>query len=284
MSNRIPSSHAVPAEARSDFLRLTPGGRNREIAALMSKLVPDSGTQRFGQSQMSSGRKNQPMQAPDMGLLQRISDLTANDVSDAQSIFQLLPETELAMQILVSSILAPKDLVTTSVNYSLDANRFNSELAGQMLNVVTDHFEKIYKISDLLKPSLQDALFLTGSYPLLILPESTIDRAINNPGRVSLESLQPDFTPEGTPRNFGFLGNVDADAPKKATINFGFELHGEPAPYTPKVTVTCEGIDPLLTVVDNFNVLKMASLERRVVQDRTYHLLGRRHATALKGD
>jgi hypothetical protein len=284
MSNRIPSSHAVPAEARSEFRRLTPMGRNREITALMSKLVPDANSQRFGQTHMTNNRRNQPMQAPDMGLLHRISDLTANDVSDAQSIFQLLPETELAMQILVSSILAPKDLVTTSVNFGLEANRFNSELAGQMLNVVTDHFEKIYKISDLLKPCLQDALFLTGSYPLLILPENTIDRAINNPGRISMEAMKHDFTSDGNPINYGFLGNPDSKKLHSSGLSFGLESWGdEVKTYKPKVAQKWEGIDPLLTVVDNFNILKLTQLQRRIAQDRTYQILGRRHATALRG-
>lgn len=284
MSNRPPASYAVPVHARSEHPRLTPHGRNAEVAAIMSKFVPEMASQRFGQGYMTNNRRDRPLMTPDMGLLQRISDLTANDVSDAHSIFQLLPETELAMQILVSSILAPKDLVTTSVTFSLDANRFNSELAGQMLSVITEHFEKIYKISDLLKPCLQDALFLTGSYPLLILPESTIDKAINNPGRVSLESLKDDFTHDGTVRNLGFLGN-STEAPEGAVrnrLNFGLENFDNIQQYKAEITSKCVDLDPMMEVIDNPNVLKMASLQRRISQDKVRHLLGRRHMTGLK--
>lgn len=285
MSNSLPFSPAVPAEARSDYRRLTPTGRAPEIAALASKMVPEVGNQRFGAAYMStSGRRDRPLQAPDMGLLQRISDLTANDVSDAQTIFQLLPETELAMQILVSSILAPKDLVTTSVNFSLETNRFNSELAGSMLNVITDHFEKIYKIKDLLKPCLEDALFLTGSYPLLILPESSIDRAINNPGRIAMESLRDDFTPEGAVRNMGFLGNPKQDDPKSTSkLNFALEALGETTGYDPKVKDGCYGLEAYVEIVDNFNILKMSALQQRVTKDKTQQLLQRRNHTALRG-
>lgn len=284
MSNRPPYSPAIPSEARSDFRRLTPTGRAPELAALATKLVPEIASQRFGQGYLTTSRRDRPMQAPDLGLLQRISDLTANDVSDAQTIFQLLPETELAMQILVSSILAPKDLVTTGINFSLETNRFNSELAAQMLSVVTDHFEKIYKISDLLKPSLQDALFLTGSYPLLILPESSIDKAINNPGRVSMESIREDFDSTGTVRCLGFLGNAPTTENSNNRINFGLEGVEGLSTYDSKVPVTekAYGLDPLLEIVDNPNVLKMASLQKRIAADKTYHLLKRRNMTGLK--
>jgi len=284
MSNRLPASFAVPAEARSLYPRLTPSGRNAEVTAVTSKYVPEMANQRFGVGyvQQTAGRRNRPMQQPDMGLLQRISDVTANSVSDAQTIFQLLPETELAMQILVSSILAPKDMVTTSINFSMETNRFNSELAAQMLNVVTDHFEKIYKISDLLTPCLQDALFLTGSYPLLILAESTIDRAINNPGRISMEALRDDFTGDGTLRNFGFLGNQSEGTSSNNRLNFGLESFGGNTSYSAKVTNKCVDLEPMLEIVDNPNVLKMAGLQQRVAQDRTYHLLQQRGMTGLR--
>ncbi len=287
MSNRLPPSFAVPTEARSLYPRLTATGRNAEINAVTSKYVPEMANQRFGvgyvQQGGNNGRRNRPMQQPDMGLLQRITDVTANSVSDAQTIFQLLPETELAMQILVSSILAPKDLVTTGINYSMETNRFNSELAAQMLNVVTDHFEKIYKISDLLKPCLQDALFLTGSYPLLILAESTIDRAINNPGRVSMEALRDDFATDGTLRNFGFLGNPKEKAASNNKLNFGLEsFDGGMSNYSAAVTTKCVDVEPMLEIVDNPNVLKMSGLQRRVAQDRAYHLLQKRGMTGMK--
>lgn len=281
MSTRNPLSPSVPIEARSDFRRMTPNGRAPEIAAMASKMVPEMASQRFGQGYLTTNRRDKPLQAPDMGLLQRISDLTANDVSDAQTIFQILPETELAMQILVSSILAPKDLVTTGLNFSLETNRFNSELAASMLGVITDHFEKIYKISDLLKPSLQDALFLTGSYPLLILPESSIDRAINNPGRVSMESIKDDFDNSGAVRCLGFLGNAPQNPTANNRINFGLENLNGYVDYAPKVDGHL-GLESLLEVIDNPNVLKMNALQRRIAQDKTYHLLNRRHMTAVK--
>ena len=281
-------SPTLPTEARSEFPRMRSSGRMAEIAAISSKMVQDPYATRFGQTQIhGSGRSNRQLQAPDFGLLQRISDMTANDVSDAQSIFQLLPETELAMQILVSSILAPKDLVTTRVNFSLEPNRFNSELAGSMLNVVTEHFEKIYKISDILKPSLESALFLTGSYPLLILPESTIDQVINNPGRVSMEALAEDVDPTGKVRNLGFLGNPVAAAENESLkINFGLESFGVNGDgYDGVVTSSVPGLEalkPMLEIVDNPNILKMSALQDRVRQDRTMNLLGRRNLTALR--
>ena len=46
------------------------------------------------------------------------SSQISQSIKDADLIFQLLPELVLVKQILVSSILSPKDLVSTEINYT----------------------------------------------------------------------------------------------------------------------------------------------------------------------
>lgn len=224
MYNRPPTSSVFPADTKAQYARMLPDARDLGMAALMSKLVPEVPSQRVGVGGLTTDArpgKNKSIENLDLSLLTKISDTTANDVNDARSIFQLLPETQLAMQILTSSILSPKDMVTVSVNFALEQNRFNSELSSAMQAVIQEHFEKVYKISDLLTPSLEDALFMTGSYPLLILPENSIDDAINSVGRVTMESISDQVQGDKL-AHLGYL----ADPPKESkdgAMNLGLE-------------------------------------------------------------
>lgn len=290
MYNRPPTSSVFPVDTRAQYARMLPDARETGMAAIMSKLVPEVPSQRVGVGGLSTDAKagkNKSIEHLDLSLLTKISDMTANDVNDARSIFQLLPETQLAMQILTSSILSPKDMVTTSINFGLEQNRFSSDLASAMQGVIEEHFEKVYKISDLLTPSLEDALFMTGSYPLLILPENSIDVAINSVGRVTMESIN-DQVKDDNLRHLGYLGNPVA--PKNgAAMNLGLEaLSGNGSygthTYVPKMVIGMNAVvddeengikagdkmevDTLMEVVDNPSILKMPALRERMAQDR----------------
>lgn len=282
MTKHIPRSAAIPTTA--SLPRLSPTGRSAELAAVMSKIVPDM---QFARNAMSRGvntrrRSQVEITPPDASLMSSISNNTAVSINDVQTIFQLLPETQLAMQILVSSILAPKDLVTTSVNFTLDNNRFNSELASSMLKVIDEHFSSVYKIRDILEPSLEDSLFLTGAYPLLILAESSIDRVINAPGRVSMESLADDFDNTGTIRPLGLLGSSKRDKTETnpLSINFSMESRGPDEVYDPSFKIG--DIDYKVSIVDNPNVLKLSGLRERLAQEKLNYALGRKKMTPLR--
>jgi len=284
MTKHVPRSAAVPTTTGA-LPRLSPTGRSAELAAVMSKIIPDM---QFARNSLARGtstrRRNQvELTPPDMGLLNSISGNTAVSINDVQTIFQLLPETQLSMQILVSSILAPKDLVTTAVNFTLDNNRFNSELAASMLKVIDEHFGSVYKIRDILEPCLEDSLFLTGAYPLLVLAESSIDRAINSPGRISMESLSDDFDNSGVIRPLGLLGNsksATATDYNPLSINFSMESHSTTVPYDPKFKIG--DVDYHVAIVDNPNILKMTGLRERLAQEKLNYALGRKKMTPLR--
>lgn len=302
MYNRPPTSSVFPTDTRSQYARMLPDGRESGMAAIMSKLVPELPTQRVGVGGLTTDNragKNKSIEHLDLALLTKISDMTANDVNDARSIFQLLPETQLAMQILTSSILSPKDMVTVSVNFALEQNRFNGELASAMQGVIQEHFEKVYKISDLLTPSLEDSLFMTGSYPLLILPENSIDAAINSVGRVSMESIK-DQVENDELTHLGYLANPVT--PTGGKMNLGLEaLSGQGSygtqTYKPATTLTLNvveedgdlkvgeklEIDAMLDVVDNPSILKMPALRERMAQDRIEAIMSKQKMLQVNG-
>lgn len=297
MYNRPPTSSVFPTDTRSQYPRMLPDARETSMAAIMSKMVPEVPSQRVGVGGLTTDAragKNKSIENLDLSLLTKISDMTANDVNDARSIFQLLPETQLAMQILVSSILSPKDMVTVSANFGLEQNRFNSELSSAMQAVIQEHFEKVYKISDLFTPSLEDSLFMTGSYPLLILPENSIDDAINSVGRVTMESMSDQIKGDKL-SHLGFLANPP-EASKDGEMNLGLEAlmgHGGYGTHTyvPKMIIGMNAVvddeenkvkvgdlvtfDPMIEVIDNPSILKMPALRERISQDRVEEILAR---------
>ena len=77
------------------------------------------------------------------------------------------------MEIWVSCLLSPKDSVTESLAWSINNknSEYSAELFNEMLTELKDYFETDYELFDILKPAIEDALFKTGSYPLVILPE-----------------------------------------------------------------------------------------------------------------
>lgn len=244
--------------------------------------------------------KNRPMTMPQMSLLSKLIGKTASNINDAKNLFQVLPDMDLARQILVSAILSPTDLVSTTLNYTLADNDLDDNLTGPMLREVKEYFEKTYRIKKLLPEMLSDALFMKGSYPMLVLPESTIDQAINSTGRFSMESLKEEIDDHGNFRPLGILGVPDTEgkytiSTESAFTPFNLDDRGKVSSFTVdqfKVkadTITFEAFNSEgkpqkkqlkvkggITVTDNINVLKSPMLQDTARRHRISEIYGAR--------
>lgn len=158
--------------------------RGNEIArAVASKLIRD--TKQTG----TAGYDGKYIPKDDV--LNRLSKQTATNIEDASSIFQTLPDLKIAMEIWVSCILSPKDGMTESLIWNIDNqdSDYNAKMFGEMLDVLRGFFENEYNIFQHLRPAIEDALFKTGSYPLVIIPESSVDDIINGKSAISSEAI-----------------------------------------------------------------------------------------------
>lgn len=249
-----------------------------EVDAVLSKMVADprrglSPRQRAG----ISGR------ALNNGTLQRISQRTSADIQDAQSLLQVLPDLELAMQILISSILSPKDLGRAKIGYTVDKGRFNSDVTSKLVACVQEFFDRTYRINDLLPKILEDVLFIRGSYPLMVLPENVIDTIINNPDRVSFESVvSSEAYKNWMSDSIGLLGPAVIPEGKTGT-SWGLEHEGGYAQYETKLFAyesekrdRKTDLDLKITVSDNPDIFKRRLLEDRLRQARVSDQLNRR--------
>lgn len=247
-----------PGNRKLDFIRKDP-----EIAAVVSKLVEDVA----GTTLNQRGQKHARL--PSDSLHEMISERTTNNINEANSMFQLLPEVELARQILVSSILSPNDLTRTELHFTHTNTSLDSEVVQSLLTVVDKYFDNTYKIKKILSPILSNCLFETGSYPMLILPENSIDEAINSPERVSMESIYGEFSDDGTPVPIGILGDPSettggsGDSTRLSLESLSkLSNRGSPKYYK---------IDQLhIELTDNPSILKLPMLVDKLTTDRVH--------------
>lgn len=232
--------------------------RDRNQAVLMSKMVPG----RLAANLDDKG--NRAPIAPNISNLQATSQKTAQSISDAKTVMRMLPEIELSAQILISCILAPKDLMTTELRYMAPEDTLPSDVAALMIKRLTAYFERDYKIKPKLASILHDALFETGSYALAVIPENSLDEVINGQN-ITLESLSSLVDRKGNITNRGFLGNVKIEKTELTTNGLSLEA------FRSSNTNSIKNYNPVseelgITVVDNYDVLKfpeIAAIRRR---------------------
>jgi hypothetical protein len=229
---------------------------NPEIAALISKMLRPAAQQ---VSHFDLKNKN-AQESLNQGQIQAISDNTKNRTEDNENILKLFPDIELAVQILISSILSPKDMVKTDLIFKARENIFTAELMMKLNQVIESHMESHYNIINELHEILRETLFQTGSYIKVVIPESIVDEIINENTAISTESLSELFTSESNIRPLGFLG---APRTGTATSMESFLHRTIDINYNSKIAVEDNGNTitiPHLEVNDNFKILKLPKL------------------------
>lgn len=235
-----------------------------EMAALISKLVTPRDQAKY------DGKGNREVSNPDTFTFRSISDQLSENIRDSEIIMQLLPDMELWSQILISSILSPKDMMTTELNYAPPAELLPSDVANTLVQLLKNHFEQVYKIKPLLPDILKDVLFKTGSYPVAVIPENSLDEVINGAPKVTMESLHAYIGNDGEIKPIGLLGASDSDRTVNRKITgISFESLSYNAktmkPEFAKSRVSLEGFqDSYLHVTDNPDLLRVPQINERI--------------------
>lgn len=237
-------------------------GADSEIKSVMSKLVHDP----TGARRSSSDQKHLPVSR---WSLDRIANKTAQNVIDSDSIGQTLPDIELTEQVMIGSILSPKDMSTANITFATAENQFDGEIGRPMLDVIERHFKHDYKIDERLDLDLQQALMTKGAHIKAVLPENNLDMIINGSRKLSMEQFRNAISRAQFDKQLGFLGHP-------TTANIGLENFNGPqltemVKVKGAVTVSLEDGKtktvmetlPGVTVTDNFNVLKGTDFKRR---------------------
>lgn len=263
---------------------------NPQVAAIFSKLVSDrEAAIKFDKNKASS------FYGLDQNGLSEISQSIQNREKDAENMMQLFPDLELAAQILISSILSPKDMVNTEIIYKLRDSIIPAELGMTVVEIFSRHLEGHYKFKQKLPEILREMLFESGAYVRAVIPESAIDEVINGRGVISTESLNELFTADKKVQQLGILGPGLSAKKEEAELKTGLESFDriERLPYqhfeagislksdTKGEEIKFEGIE----VTDNFLFLKLPNAIRANNRAKINHVIGgRRAAIEAYGD
>lgn len=241
------------------FHRDTPGVN----LAVVNKATPSS---------TSGSTPNEQTISINRDTLEKQSQSLARDSINADSVFQLLPDMELAEQVLVGSILSPKDMSTVELGFSLEEGLFDAEIMGDLLEVVRCYFKRTYKIDEQLDSMLEDALFKKGAHIQIVIPENSLDQLINTRSNISTEMYDDVKRRLQTGKPLGFLGH-----PRSQKVSL--ENYHPSANALPIDEVTRPGSKralPYLSVSDNFDTLKLPVINQRQRSRRISDLVTRR--------
>jgi hypothetical protein len=197
--------------------------------------------------------------------MDKVSRQTSQDITDSNAVMQLLPELQLVKTVAVGTTLDPKSMSEANLTFSVDPTVFDSEIGKLLLEPIENFFKKDYKIDDRLDLIIEDCLFNKGSSVLCVLPENVLDNLVNGRREVSMEAFSTirDRIANSSHDNMGFLGSpkTSTDGRKISLEGFSSDVHDN----------TMQGMynDTLvrldhIKVSDNFNVLKVPGMSKRV--------------------
>lgn len=237
-----------------------------EVAAVISKLITSRYQQRFNDEKNNYANLDQSR-------LTEISRTIKERAEDSENMMQLFPDMELAAQILISSILSPKDMVKSEILYGTTEKIFPSEITSKILPIIQEEINRNYKLEDRLNDMLREMLFDSGSYIQAIIPESSVDELINKGISIASENLKEIFDEKEDTVHLGILGNRTK---QEKTINIknnsivleSFNLNDpnkqkyqsfSPSVYSPVISEEEFKIDNV-EVSDNFFLLKLPKI------------------------
>lgn len=233
-----------------------------QLAAALSKATSDT--------MRAKVRDQRGNRLPNLELLttqQNVTNTRARRNNDAQKILAMLPDVELGIQILVSSILSPADMISSDLSVVPAKNIFSAELTATLTNRLKDYLDKETTIQKDLHVMLRDMLAEKGAYPIAVIPENAIDALINKQ-TLSMESMRSVvsdklFNRDGSVKSLGILGNpvnTESTEGKKPSVCFESYFTNTKNDYNHNLVLEDELIDKHVNVTDNINILKLKSL------------------------
>lgn len=112
--------------------------------------------------------------------LQKLYERVTHVKKNNKYLIKLFPDIELAIQILVSSILSPKNMNDIKINYKITKSfTLDSTFQAEIVDAIASYVSQNYELEEKLADILREALFGSGAYVVAVIPESSVDEAIN---------------------------------------------------------------------------------------------------------
>lgn len=223
--------------------------------------------------------------------LERISKSVMARIEDNENISKLFPDIELAIQIIVSSVLSPKDMLSTELIFQAEDARLPSTVTKALIEIIRRELSRNYKLEDELQDILRDALFDHGSHVKIILPESAVDQLINPNVSVRETISEMRLDANASLKHMGFLGNAKV-AKKRQYVAESFQEIRKQG-YDPRLAVVNENdrelvekLAEFIQITDDYTLLKtshaMDRIGAEIVQENAPNALTRHLKTAKR--
>ena len=263
--------------SRVDILKMVKQSPNN--AAILAKLTH---SQLHGNEQVGQGMDTYAASIMAME--------TARRRDDARMALDVFPDVKLAGDTLVGLILSPTDGVTTEFKYE-----FTTDIglpATEIANIVTmfkEYLEKDLDIRRMAHDIVHRAMITDGAAPVLVLPESSLDHFLNNPGSLVSEShtsmdsntafrmglvneLDKIYNKDGTPRSLGLLVDPTTAAEPNFFKALESSLSLKKEAYDPYMVLAVESEGATKKIIrskntlitDNVNIVRMPLVQRRI--------------------
>lgn len=222
---------------------------NPKILPVLPKLISDVETSRSMMTKDDRLNINR-------NLLENIYNKIKTVKQNNKNIIKLFPDIELAIQILVSSILSPKKMTDIQLNYKLEKDfNINSPGLASIVEKVKVYINDEYELEEKLPEILREALFSSGAYALAIIPESAVDEVINT-------DLLPSYSTEEFKQRADFLINT-LSRPVNI-LNIG--NRNVPLDTTPKAENFIDHLasEAFVNITDNVGVLKFNTIREKI--------------------
>ena len=239
------------------------------IAATLSKLVQSTDRTDFDQS---GGKK---VTAPNHSNIIGISKDITRKKDDNENVLDLFPELGLAGDILISLINSPKDMYSSELNITVPRNLLVAPIGNQLLPIVESYLRDDYGLIQEIPVMLEKVLLKSGSYPIMVIPENSVDDLINGKVDISLENLRTHMDHDGIFKPLGYLGKSTAEVLETGAKNnqgqksFSLEDFISSTGYVEQIVESeikilnkrnvSEKLD-YISVTDNFSSLKLPKI------------------------
>lgn len=250
---------------------------NPIIASTISKLHQDHTNQTNKYDQVG----NKKLSYPNHSNIIEISRDVAQKRKDNENVLELFPELKLAGDILISSIIAPKDMTTTELNINLPSNLKVSPISNVIQPIIEEYLVNEYKIYKEVPELIKKVLMVSGSYPIVVIPENSVDDLINGKVDISFESLKPFMSKDGLFHSLGILGPSTVNTNHKTQYSmesiFNEDLYKKHTTIDPLVKIeykkSIESMDVYVT--DNISVLKLPRILKTKRDNQIRSILSR---------
>lgn len=108
-----------------------------------------------------------------------IATSTATKIKNNESVLELLPDLELCIQIVTSSMLDPNGMIDNNLIYTIPDIKLPSDIRASIVEMIRVYIDNNYGLADKLKDIIREAYFTKGAYVEAIIPEASLDRLIN---------------------------------------------------------------------------------------------------------